>query len=107
MASPISEALSKMWETELLIIPTLYKMESSCEYISFQAMALDDPEFGLLFDKDECDKENQPLDSSSSTKPGPLGVKLVQQPEARGGAKLGVAMGEGEGVIVATEQGQQ
>ena len=93
-----------MWETELLIIPTL---ESSCEYISLQAMALGDPEFGLLFDKDECDKENQPLDSSSSTKPGPLGVKLVQQPEARGGAKLGVARGEGEGVIVATEQGQQ
>ena len=104
MASPISEALSKMWETELLIIPTL---ESSCEYISLQAMALDDPEFGLLFDKDECDKENQPLDSSSSTKPGLSGVKLVQQPEARGGAKLGVARGEGEGVIVATEQGQQ
>ena len=72
-------------------------------------MALDDPEFGLLFDKDECDKENQPLDSSSSssTKAGPSGVKLVQQPEVRGGAKLGVARGEGEEVIVATEQGQQ
>ena len=83
-------------------------MESSCEFISLQAMALDDPEFGLLFDKDECDKENQPLDSSSSsTKAGPSGVKLVQQLEVRGGAKLGVARGEGEEVIVATEQGQQ
>ena len=70
-------------------------------------MALDDPELGLLFDKDECDKENQSLDSSSSTKPGPLGVKLVQQPETKGGAKLGVARGEGEGVIVASEPGQQ
>ena len=69
-------------------------------------MALDDPEFGVLFDKDEDDKENQPLDSSSSssTKPGPSGMK--QQPAVGGGAKLGVARGEGEGVIVATEQGQ-
>lgn len=71
-------------------------------------MALDDPEFGVLFDKDEGDKENQPLDSSSSssTKPGPSGVKPVQQPAIGGGAKLGMARGEGEGVIVATEQGQ-
>jgi len=68
-------------------------------------MALDDPEFGVLFDKDEGDKENQPLDSSS-TKPGPSGVKPVQQPAIGGGAKLGMARGEGEGVIVATEQGQ-
>ena len=69
-----------------------------------QAMALDDSEFGVLFDKDEGNKENQPL-SSSSRRAGPLGEKPLQQAGGgNGGGKQG-REGAGE-ATVSTEPGQ-
>ena len=69
-----------------------------------QAMALDDSEFGVLFDKDEGNKENQPL-SSSSRRVGPLGEKPLQQAGGgNGGGKQG-REGAGE-ATVSTEPGQ-
>jgi len=67
-------------------------------------MALDDSEFGVLFDKDEGNKENQPV-SSSSRRAGPLGEKPLQQAGGgNGGGKQG-REGAGE-ATVGTEPGQ-
>jgi len=66
-------------------------------------MALDDSEFGVLFDKDEGNKENQPV--SSSRRAGPLGEKPLQQ--AGGGTGGGKQGREGAGeATVGTEPGQ-
>ena len=66
---------------------------------SVQAMALDDSEFGVLFDK-----ENQPL-SSSSSRAGPLGERPLQRTGCGGGGGKQGRVGAEE-ATVATEPGQ-